>query len=100
MVNVFPFLFALYISFTTGARPPDADRRASGTFNYQDLLDDDRFINALWVSVRSSSRSRSTTEFLLGLALAFLFNAKLRGLATLRKIAILPVMVMPLATRA
>ena len=37
-----------------------------------------------------------TVEFLLGFALAFLFNAKLPGFATLRKIAILPIMVMPL----
>ena len=35
-------------------------------------------------------------EFMLGLALAFVFHARLRGLATLRKISMLPVMVMPL----
>ena len=37
-------------------------------------------------------------EFALGLALAFVFNAGLPGLATLRKISLLPVLLMPLVT--
>jgi multiple sugar transport system permease protein len=96
-LNVFPFLFALYISFHNWALGRPTGPTWAGTFNYQDLLDDDRFINALWVSAKFVALAVAT-EFVLGLALAFVFNAKLRGLVTLRKIAILPVMVMPLAT--
>ena len=92
-LNVFPFLFALYISFHNWALGRPTGPTWAGTFNYQDLLDDDRFINSLWVSAKFVALAVAT-EFVLGLALAFVFNAKLRGLVTLRKIAILPVMVM------
>jgi multiple sugar transport system permease protein len=96
-VNLYPFLYAVYISahtFTLGRPTPP---RFIGLSNYFDLFDDDRFINSLWVSLEFVSIAVAA-EFLLGLALAFLFNAELRGMATLRKIAILPIMVMPLAS--
>lgn len=97
VVNVYPFLYALYVSahnFTLGrATPP----RFIGLANYRDLLDDERFLNSLWVSFEFVSVA-VVVEFLLGFALAFLFNAKIRGLGALRRIAILPVMVMPLAS--
>jgi multiple sugar transport system permease protein len=96
-INVYPFLYALYISvhtFTLGRPTPP---RFIGLSNYFDLLDDDRFINALWVSFKFVALA-VLVEFLLGSALAFLFNAKLRGLVTLRKVAMLPIMVMPLAS--
>jgi multiple sugar transport system permease protein len=97
VVNIYPFLYALYISahtFTLGRPTPP---RFIGLSNYRDLLDDDRFKNSLWVSFKFVTIAVAV-EFLLGFALAFLFNTKLRGLATLRKIAILPIMVMPLAS--
>ena len=96
-INVFPFFFALYISvhtFTLGRPTPP---RFIGLSNYTDLLDDDRFINSLWVSAQFVILAVAV-EFLLGFAAAFLFNARLRGLVTLRKIAMLPIMVMPLAS--
>jgi multiple sugar transport system permease protein len=96
-INVYPFLFALYISvhnFTLGRPTPP---RYLGLSNYFDLFGDERFINSLWVSCEFVTLA-VVVEFLLGSALAFLFNAKLRGLATLRKIAMLPIMVMPLAS--
>jgi multiple sugar transport system permease protein len=97
VVNIYPFLYALYISahtFTLGRPTPP---RFIGLSNYRDLLDDDRFINSLWVSFKFVTIA-VVVEFLLGFALAFVFNAKLGGLATLRKLAILPIMVMPLAS--
>jgi multiple sugar transport system permease protein len=97
LVNIYPFFYALYISahtFTLGRPTPP---RFIGLSNYRDLLDDDRFKNSLWVSFKFVAIAVAV-EFLLGFALAFLFDAKLRGFATLRKIAILPIMVMPLAS--
>ncbi len=96
-VNVYPFLYGLYISahtFTLGRPKPP---RFIGLANYLDLLEDERFINSLQVSFKFVAIAVAV-EFLLGFALAFLFNAKLRGLVTLRKIAILPIMIMPLAS--
>jgi multiple sugar transport system permease protein len=97
VVNVYPFLYALYISvhtFTLGRPKPP---RFIGLSNYLDLLEDERFINSLQVSFEFVAIAVAA-EFLLGFALAFLFNARLRGLVTLRKIAILPIMIMPLAS--
>jgi multiple sugar transport system permease protein len=97
VVNIYPFLYALYISahtFTLGRPTPP---RYIGLSNYTDLLTDDRFINALWVSFKFVGTA-VTVEFLLGLTLAFMFNGRPRELATFRKISILPIMVMPLAS--
>lgn len=96
-INVYPFFYALYVSthtFTLGRPGPP---RYIGLMNYTYLLEDDRFINSLWVSAEFVFFSVAT-EFLLGTAVAFLFNAKLRGFATMRKLSMLPVMVMPLAS--
>jgi multiple sugar transport system permease protein len=96
-VNVYPFFYALYVSahtFTLGRPGPP---RYIGLSNFVYLIEDDRFLNSLWVSVKFVVLA-VTSEFILGTAVAFLFNAKLRGFATLRKLSMLPVMVMPLAS--
>jgi multiple sugar transport system permease protein len=94
-INLFPIAYAVYISFHhwTLARPQPP--RFAGWFNYEEALTDDRFINAIWVSL-SFVTLAVAVEFILGFLLAFVFHARLRGLATLRKISMLPVMVMPL----
>jgi multiple sugar transport system permease protein len=94
-INLFPIVYAVYISFhhwtLARAQPP----RFAGWFNYEEALIDDRFINAVWVSL-SFVTLAVAVEFVLGFLLAFVFHARLRGLATLRKVSMLPVMVMPL----
>jgi multiple sugar transport system permease protein len=94
-INLFPIIYAVYISFHhwTLARPQPP--RFAGWFNYEEALADDRFVNAIWVSL-SFVTLAVAVEFILGFLLAFVFHARLRGLATLRKISMLPVMVMPL----
>jgi multiple sugar transport system permease protein len=94
-INLFPIVYAVYISFHhwTLARPQPP--RFAGWFNYEEALTDDRFINAIWVSL-SFVTLAVAVEFILGFLLAFVFHARLRGLATLRKVSMLPVMVMPL----
>lgn len=96
-INVFPFLYALFISAHTYTLGRPTPPRFIGLFNYSDLLEDNRFTNALWVSFEFVTLA-VLVEFVLGFALAFLFNAKLPGLATLRKVSLLPIMVMPLAS--
>lgn len=93
-INIFPILFALYISlhfWNFGRGEP----RFAGLFNYEELFYDDRFLNAVLTSAKFVFLAVSI-EFLIGFGLAFLFNIKVRGMITLRKIAILPIMVMPL----
>ncbi len=94
-LNVFPIGFAVFISLRhwslSSPRPP----RFAGLFNYEELGLDDRFINSLFVSATFIFLAVAI-ELLLGFLLAFVFNSKLRGLDTLRKLSLLPVMTMPL----
>ena len=96
LVNAFPIIFAAYVSLHFWRLGDPRGARWSGLFNYEDLLFfDDRFINAILVSLKFVVLAVAI-EFIFGFLLAFLFNAKVRGLETLRKIYILPIMVMPL----
>jgi multiple sugar transport system permease protein len=94
-LNIFPIVYAVYISLYNWSLAKPGPPRFLGLFNYEDLLEDDRFLNSIKVSVTFTILS-VFFEFLLGLALAFVFNARLRGMVTLRKIAILPILVTPL----
>jgi multiple sugar transport system permease protein len=94
-LNLFPIVYALYISVHhwTLARPQPP--RLAGLFNYQELLSDERFRNAVLVSMKFIVLAVGI-ELLLGFGLAFVFNARLGALAALRKLALLPSLVMPL----
>ncbi len=96
LINAFPIIFAVYVSLNFWKLGDPRGARWSGWFNYEDLLFfDDRFTNAVLVSLKFVVLAVAI-EFFLGFLLAFVFNAKVRGLTTLRKIYILPIMVMPL----
>jgi multiple sugar transport system permease protein len=70
-------------------------RRFIGLHNYELLFGDDRFVNSILVSLGFVAGA-VTVQLALGLALAFVFNSRLPGLATLRKLSLLPIMLMPL----
>ena len=96
LVNLFPIIFAVHVSLNFWRLGDPRGPRWAGGFNYEDLLlYDDRFINAVLVSLKFVVLAVAI-EFVVGFLLAFVFNAKVRGLTTLRKIYILPIMVMPL----
>jgi len=94
-LNLFPIVYALYISvhYWMLARPQPP--RFVGLSNYEQLFFDERFRNAVLVSLKFIALAVGT-ELLLGFGLAFVFNARLRGIATLRKLTLLPSLVMPL----
>jgi multiple sugar transport system permease protein len=94
-LNIFPILYAFDISLyywrLAGLQPP----RLVWFNNYRNLLGDARFLNAVFVSAVFVVAAVAI-EFVLGLALAFVFHSRLPGLATLRKLSLLPIMLMPL----
>jgi multiple sugar transport system permease protein len=94
-INLFPFLYAVYISFHHWSLARPQPPRFGGLFNYEELLLDGRFLNAVQVSFTFVVLAVAV-QFLVGFLLAFVFSTPLRGLATLRKASLLPVMVMPL----
>ncbi|WP_172330086.1 carbohydrate ABC transporter permease [Mangrovicoccus sp. HB161399] len=94
-LNIFPVLYAVYISLHHWSLASPNPPRFAGLFNYQELWYDGRFSNSLGVSATFIALA-VLIELALGFGLAFLFNRKLRGLETLRKLSLLPVMAMPL----
>jgi multiple sugar transport system permease protein len=94
-LNVIPFGYALYMSFYNWSLAKPGPPNFLGWFNYEDLLENERFLNSLVVSARFVVLAVAI-ELVLGTALAFLFSARVRGMATLRKWSIAPVMVTPL----
>jgi multiple sugar transport system permease protein len=94
-LNIFPFVFAAYMSLYNWSLAKPGPPRFLGWFNYRILLEDERFLNSIAVSATFVVLTVAV-ELLLGLGLAFLFNARIRGMVTLRKFALVPVMVTPL----
>jgi multiple sugar transport system permease protein len=94
-LNLFPIVYALQISvhYWTLARPQPP--RFAGLSNYEELFLDERFRNAVLVSLKFIALAVGI-ELLFGFGLAFVFNVRLRGIATLRKLTLLPSLVMPL----
>jgi multiple sugar transport system permease protein len=96
-IFVYPFLYALYISFTEWTLGQQLSPTWTGLANYVSLFGDDRFRNALYRSAVFVTGAVSI-EFVLGFALALLFNKHLPAFGIFRTVAVLPVMVMPVAT--
>src|SRR5260370_18697931 len=63
--------------------------------NYEELFFDERFRNAVLVSLKFLGLAVGI-ELMLGFALAFVFNARQKAIATLRKLTLLPSLAMPL----
>jgi multiple sugar transport system permease protein len=96
-LNLFPFFYALWMSFYRIGLAGRAQPKFVGVGNYTQAFQDER----IWSDTLSSGMfvvGAVVVEILLGTAMAFVFNQKLRGLDYLRRISILPVMVMPIVT--
>jgi multiple sugar transport system permease protein len=96
-VFVYPFLYALYISFTEWTLGQQLNPTWTGLANYVSLFGDGRFLNAIYRSAVFVTGAVSI-ELVLGFALALLFNKHLPAFGVFRTLAVLPVMVMPVAT--
>lgn len=95
VINLFPVVYALYISVHYWVLGRPQPPRFAGLSNYTQLFFDERFGNSILVSLRFVALAVGI-ELVLGFGLAFVFNSRLRGLATLRKLTLLPSLVMPL----
>ena len=96
-VFVYPFGYALYISFTEWTIGQQLTPTWAGLANYSSLVGDGRFLNAIFRSTVFVSLA-VTIEFILGFLLALVFNKRLPAFGIFRTVAVLPVMVMPIAT--
>ena len=96
-IFVYPFVYALCISFTEWTLGQQLSPTWTGFANYVSLVGDRRFLNAIYRSGLFVTGAVSI-ELVLGFALALLFNKHLPGFGFFRTLAVLPVMVMPVAT--
>jgi len=96
-IFVYPFGYALYISFTQWTLGQQSVPTWAGFANYAGLVGDGRFLNAIFRSAVFVGLAVSI-ELVLGFLLALLFNKHLPGFGIFRTLAVLPVMVMPVAT--
>src|SRR5215210_3016668 len=96
-LNLFPFFYALWMSLHRMGLAAQAQPRWVGFGNYQQAFNDER----IWAATLASATfvtGAVIVEIILGTIMAFVFNQKLRGLDYLRRVSILPVMVMPIVT--
>lgn len=95
---MYPFIYALILSFQNYnmARTPSFQGWA-GFSNYAHAFTDGEFINSTWRTIVFVIFAVGL-ELIVGFALAFILNQKLRGMPTIRKFAVIPVMVMPIVT--
>lgn len=94
-LNIFPIAYAIFISTRHWSLASPNSPRFAGWYNYEELLLDERLSNAFVVSSKFIVLAIGI-ELVLGFTLAFVFNSRLKGLETLRKLSLLPVMAMPL----
>jgi multiple sugar transport system permease protein len=98
MVCVFglPLVFSLYLSFTGwGLEQPLFAGRFVGLANYDDLLTNSVFKNAIFITLGYTAATVAA-QMLLGLGIALLLNVELPGLRVFRTALIVPMMVTPI----
>lgn len=89
MVRVYPFLSGLRLSLTDYNLLRPQATKFVGLANYVQLLHDQRFWHALWITVIYSVTS-VVISYVIGLALALLLNRAFRGRSFLRSLLLLP----------
>ena len=92
----YPICYMIYASFLDW-NPSQRIGEATwvGLRNYGSLLEDARFRESLWVTIKFAAIV-VTVEMALGVGLALLLDRKIRGMAALRTIFILPMMIAPI----
>ncbi len=97
VVTIVPFLFLFSTSLTplNLARPTTWWDFSTPLANFVELLDDHRFLNSLGVQLRLSVFTVGF-QLLLGLAAALLLNSRLRFLAAMRALFIIPMVLPPI----
>lgn len=96
VVNVFPVLYTFVTSLQYYYLPRAAARAFVGLDNYADLLRDDRFWNALRLTLTFVAASLAI-ETVFGFVVALLLMRQKRGLGVIRGALLLPIFITPIA---
>ena len=95
-IGVYPFIYSLYIaSQNVVLSRPFNPRFFVGLYQYQAVLHDPQFWQALWITLWFTVQA-VFIEFWLGLGLALLFQRQLRGASVIRIFILIPMILPPL----
>jgi sorbitol/mannitol transport system permease protein len=89
-----PFVMSIFYSLTNWKINPPTPREFVGVDNYVDLVDNQPFLDAAWVSVKMTASS-VLLSLLLGTLLALLLDRKFLGQGLVRTLLITPFLIMP-----
>jgi multiple sugar transport system permease protein len=95
LLGIFPLLFSLYLVFASW-QPGAGGIQFIGLRNLQTLARDDRFWHSLWLTVYFVVVA-VTVELILGLFLALVLQAKVKGSHFFRLAITLPILLTPIA---
>lgn len=84
-----PLIQTIYDSFFSWSLRPGFDREFIGLENYIKMIQDARFLNSLWNTIYFTVLS-VLLEFLIGLGVALLMNAKFKGRGFMRAAMLIP----------
>ena len=97
VLMAFPVLYTLYMSVHSWFASSLTSPEFVGLANFRRaFLDDERFRNALWLTVYFTALA-TVLQLVLGVALALLLNRPFRGKGLVRSIFLLPMVATPVA---
>ncbi len=99
IVGIVPFIYVLYVGYFDWNIFAATDMSFVGINNYRELVFDERFLDALWVTVRFTIFA-VLSQFVIGFILAQLLVEEFPGRWLFRLIHTVPLMVAPIAVGA
>jgi len=94
IVTVLPLIYLVVTSFTPLSLTRPGSFWFAGLMNYEQLLEDSRFWNSLWVQARLSFWT-VLLQLVLGLALALVLNRQIKFLEIIRSTFLIPMVLPP-----
>jgi multiple sugar transport system permease protein len=94
VVTILPLMYLVVTSFTPLSLTKPDSFWFAGLLNYEQLLEDGRFWNSLWVQARLSFWT-VLLQLVLGLALALLLNKQLKFFEFIRSTFLIPMVLPP-----
>lgn len=94
-VTIYPMLYALWLSFRSyDLAKPFIPRVFVGIANYQEILTSSPFFHSLWTTFKLMGATL-TVQLVLGLGLAYLVTRPIPGMAAVRTLLMIPMMIAP-----
>lgn len=94
VVTILPLIYLIVTSFTPLSLTRPNSFWFAGLLNYEQLLEDERFWNSLWVQARLSFWT-VTLQLIIGLGLALLLNSRIKFLELIRSTFLIPMVLPP-----